>query len=64
LPCDDKQVNQVAIVNNIYPITRRLFVIIKRDGRLDEQAGFAYVNLFLSEEGQQLVEEAGLARIR
>ncbi len=64
LPCDDKQVNQVAIVNNIYPITRRLFVIIKRDGRLDEQAGLAYVNLFLSNEGQQLVEEAGLAKIR
>jgi phosphate transport system substrate-binding protein len=63
-PCDGKQVNQVAIANNLYPITRRLFVIIKRDSTIDEQAGISYVNLLLSEEGQQLIEEAGLVRIR
>lgn len=63
-PCDAKQVNQLAIANNFYPITRRLFVVIKRDSTIDEQAGISYVNLLLSEEGQQLIEEAGLVRIR
>ncbi len=63
-PCDGKQVNQLAIANNFYPITRRLFVIIKRDSTIDEQAGISYLNLLLSEEGQQLIEDAGLVRIR
>jgi phosphate transport system substrate-binding protein len=62
--CNGDEINQVAIANNSYPITRRLFVIIKKDSFLDEQAGNAYVNLLLSEEGQQIVEEAGLVRIR
>jgi phosphate transport system substrate-binding protein len=63
-PCDGDEINQVAIANDSYPITRRLFVIIKNDNSLDEQAGNAYVNLLLSDEGQQLVEESGLVRIR
>lgn len=52
-------VNQDAFANGSYPLTRRLFVVIKRDGRLDEQAGVAYANMILSNEGQELVEKAG-----
>jgi phosphate transport system substrate-binding protein len=63
-PCDGKQVDRVVIANDSYPITRRLFVILKKDGALDEQAGVAYVNLLLSEEGQQIIEQAGFVRIR
>ena len=59
-------VNKTAFANGSYPITRRLFVIIKEDGEgeIDEQAGFAYANLLLSEQGQQLVEQAGFVPIR
>jgi phosphate transport system substrate-binding protein len=63
-PCNGRQVNQAAIADNSYPFTRRLFVIIRRDGSLDEQAGVAYVNLLLSDEGQQIVKESGLVPIR
>lgn len=57
-------VNKTAFANGSYPLTRPLFVIIKRDGRLDEQAGIAYANLLLTNEGQQLVEQAGFVPIR
>jgi len=51
--------NKSAFADGSYPLTRKLFVVIKRDGRLDEQAGVAYTNMILSNEGQELVEKAG-----
>lgn len=57
-------VNEAAIANGSYPLTRRLFIIIKRDGRLDEQAGVAYANMFLSKEGQDFVQAAGFVSVR
>ncbi|MFB2837911.1 PstS family phosphate ABC transporter substrate-binding protein [Floridanema evergladense] len=66
-PCGDsscKTVNNTAFSDNSYPITRRLFIIVKRDGKIDEQSGVAYVNLILSDEGQKLVEQAGFVPIR
>lgn len=66
-PCGDPActtTDNKAFADGSYPITRRLFVIIKRDGKLDEQAGVAYANLLLSDEGQQLVKQAGFVPIR
>ncbi|MDF5706690.1 MAG: substrate-binding domain-containing protein [Nostoc sp. S4] len=63
-PCTGKQVNKIDFVNDAYPLIRRLFVVIKRDGTLDEQAGVAYANLLLSDRGQQLVNQAGFVPIR
>jgi phosphate transport system substrate-binding protein len=60
----DGQLNIKAFQNTTYPITRYLYVIIRRDGRADEQAGVAYGNLLLSKEGQQFVQKAGLVPIR
>lgn len=57
-------VNESAFANGSYPLTRRLFIVIKRDGRLDEQAGIVYTNLLLSDEGQRLIEQAGFVPIR
>lgn len=51
--------NTTAFANGTYPLTRRLYLIVKRDGSIDEQAGIAYANLLFSEEGQQIVERAG-----
>ncbi|WP_404788490.1 PstS family phosphate ABC transporter substrate-binding protein [Altericista sp. CCNU0014] len=66
-PCSDEtctSANEKAFADGSYPVTRRLFVVLKRDGKLDEQAGVAYANLLLSDEGQQLVKKAGFVPIR
>jgi len=36
-----------------YPITRQLFVIVKQNGQSDQQAGVAYANLLLTNQGQE-----------
>ncbi|MBE9189689.1 PstS family phosphate ABC transporter substrate-binding protein [Gloeocapsopsis crepidinum LEGE 06123] len=56
--------NKTAFTNGSYPLTRRLFAIVKRDGKLDEQVGVSYVNLLTTDEGQKLVEQAGFVPIR
>ncbi|WP_230844159.1 PstS family phosphate ABC transporter substrate-binding protein [Gloeobacter morelensis] len=53
-----------AFRSGTYPITRRLFILVRRDDGLDEQAGAAYTNLLLSGQGQRLVEQAGFVAIR
>jgi phosphate transport system substrate-binding protein len=66
-PCEDvacTAINSKAFIDGSYPITRRLLVIIKRDGKLDEQAGLAYANMLLSDEGQRLISQSRLVPIR
>ena len=65
-PCADtcESVNQENFADGSYPLTRRLFVVIKQDNGLDEEAGSAYANMILSDEGQDFVEEAGFVPIR
>ena len=45
--------------NGVYPLTRRLFVVIRRDGTPDYLAGKAYIQMLLSAEGQSIVRESG-----
>lgn len=61
---EGKRVNTAAMRDGSYPITRRLFVVIREDGTIDELAGKAYTNMLLSKEGQQIVEKAGLIPLR
>jgi ABC-type phosphate transport system substrate-binding protein len=63
-PQQRNEVNIEAIQSNEYPITRRLFAIIKQDGSIDEEAGEAYANLLLTDEGQKCVEKLGFVPIR
>jgi ABC-type phosphate transport system substrate-binding protein len=56
--------NELAFQTGEYPITRRLFVIIKQNGQLDEQAGEIYANLLLTNQGQQLIKKAGFVSLR
>lgn len=56
-------VNIAALKDGTYPITRRLFVVIRRDGTLDQQAGEAYARMLLTTEGQRIIEDAGFAAI-
>lgn len=55
----DGMVNLQAFEKNVYPLTRRLFVVIRRDGTPEEEAGVAYTNFLLSEEGQGIFRRAG-----
>ena len=59
----DGTVNLQAFESNLYPLTRKLFVTIRRDGNLEERAGVAYVNLLLSQEGQKIVEKSGIRTV-
>jgi phosphate transport system substrate-binding protein len=66
-PCgsaDCTTVNVGAFIDGSYPITRRLLIIVKRDRKRDEQAGLAYANILLSDEGQQLINRSGLVSLR
>lgn len=63
-PGQRNQLNQAAFQDGSYPITRRLFVVLKTTGNTDQGAGQAYANLLLSNQGQELVEQAGYVRIR
>ena len=62
-PEQRNQINLEAIQNGDYPLTRRLFVIIKQEGR-DELAGEAYATLLLTDEGQALMQKAGFIPLK
>ena len=63
-PQKRNQLNVDAFRSDEYPMTRRLFVVVKRNDRIDEEAGVAYANLLLTDEGQKLMSKAGFVRIR
>ncbi len=58
------RVNITAFANGSYPLTRRLFIVIRQKGGVDEQAGIAYANLLFSSEGQQMIKQAGFVPLR
>ncbi len=53
------KVNAEAFRNDDYPITRKLFVIVKQNDPIKQQAGKAYANLLITQQGQQLLEQVG-----
>lgn len=63
-PNQRNQLNIDAFRSGDYPITRQLFVVVKMNGGLDQQAGEAYANLLLTAAGQDLIEQAGFVRLR
>jgi phosphate transport system substrate-binding protein len=63
-PAQRNRPNTEAFNSGDYPVTRRLFVIVKRNGQSDEQAGDAYARLMLTDQGQDLVEQLGFVPIR
>ncbi|QLE57890.1 PstS family phosphate ABC transporter substrate-binding protein [Nostoc sp. TCL26-01] len=63
-PNQRNQLNAQMFRSGEYPITRNLFVIIKQNGQVDQQAGEAYANWLLSSPGQELLEKAGFIRIK
>lgn len=63
-PQQRNTLNFEAFKNGEYPITRRLFVIIKANNQVDQAAGKAYAQLMLTDQGQSLIEKAGYVPIR
>ncbi len=63
-PSQRNQLNNTAFQTGDYPITRSLFVIVKENGQIAQQAGEAYSNLLLTEQGQQLISKTGFVRIK
>ncbi|MES1025444.1 PstS family phosphate ABC transporter substrate-binding protein [Gloeocapsa sp. BRSZ] len=63
-PQERNQLNTAAFQADEYPITRRLFVIIKQNEQIATQAGEAYANLLLTDQGQELIRQAGFVSIR
>lgn len=58
-PMIKKQPNLKLFENGAYPLTRRLFVVIRQDGTPDQIAGEAYAQMLLSNQGQEIVEASG-----
>ncbi|MER3495290.1 MAG: phosphate ABC transporter substrate-binding protein [Mastigocladus sp. ERB_26_2] len=63
-PQQRNQLNAPAFLSGEYPITRRLFVIVKQNNQTDQQAGETYANLLLTNQGQELISKTGFVRIR
>jgi len=59
-----REINTKALQSGNYPLTRRFFIGIRRDGTIDEQAGLAYSNIWLSKPGQKLIKKAGFIPIK
>ncbi|BAZ66796.1 MAG: PstS family phosphate ABC transporter substrate-binding protein [Pelatocladus maniniholoensis HA4357-MV3] len=63
-PQQRNQLNASAFSSGEYPITRRLFVIVKQNNQTDQQAGEIYASLLLTNQGQELIAKTGFVRIR
>ena len=65
LQCPDKRnkLNTKAFQTAQYPLTHYLYVIIKKNGGVEEQVGKAYAQFLLTPEGQKLISKAGFIPI-
>ncbi|MBX9254246.1 substrate-binding domain-containing protein [Desmonostoc muscorum CCALA 125] len=64
-PNQRNKLNIDAFKTGQYPITRQMFVIVKQNnGSLEQKVGEAYAEMLLTNQGQQLMDEAGFVRIR
>lgn len=62
-PSQRNQINIAAFESGEYPITYNIFVITKQNQGKEQQAGEAYTNLLLSQQGQEALEQVGFARV-
>ncbi|MCW5316214.1 phosphate ABC transporter substrate-binding protein [Nostoc sp. KVJ3] len=62
-PRQRNQLNTQAIKDGSYPIIANLFVIIKQNKGREEQIGYAYTKLLLTDQGQKAIEQAGFVGV-
>ena len=63
-PEQRNKLNQLAFQTGEYPLTRRLFVVVRQDSSMDQEAGEAYANFLLTNQGQNLLQKTGFIKIR
>jgi phosphate transport system substrate-binding protein len=63
-PRQRNQLNTNAFQTGQYPLTRNLYVVVKQDDDIEQQAGEAYARLLLTEQGQSAIATAGFVRMR
>ncbi len=63
-PTQRYQSNLSAFQTGQYPITRYLYVIVKENQEVEQQAGEAYAKFLLTPQGQALLSQAGFAPLR
>lgn len=63
-PSKRNKLNIEVFQSGKYPITRNLFVVVKQNSQTEQQAGVAYANLLLIEQGQELINRTGFVKIR
>jgi serine/threonine protein kinase/ABC-type phosphate transport system substrate-binding protein len=57
------RINTEVVKRQEYPLTRKIYVVIKVDGSDRQKAGEAYANLLRTKQGQDLLEKAGFVSI-
>ena len=62
-PVVDGKANIDAVKSGAYPLTRRIFLVYREDGTLDQEAGKLYGSYLTSAEGQDLISKVGLVPI-
>lgn len=63
-PSVRNRLNIQAFQTAQYPITRNLYVVVKQNDQIDEQAGEIYANFLLTPQGQELIAQTGFVKIR
>jgi phosphate transport system substrate-binding protein len=63
-PGKRNKLNIEAFQSGKYPITRTLFVVVKQNGQIEQQAGSAYANFLLTQQGQESIAQSGFVKIR
>ncbi|MCT7986280.1 substrate-binding domain-containing protein [Laspinema sp. A4] len=58
------EVNLDVFRTGEYPWSRRLVVVVKENGQIDQQAGETYAKFLLTEQGQELIRKAGFVSLR
>lgn len=62
-PRQRNQLNTAVIQNGNYPLTSKLFVLIKQNQGQEQKAGEAYAKLLLTEQGQKAIAQAGFVPV-
>jgi serine/threonine protein kinase len=57
------QINTEVVRRQEYPLTRKIYVVVKVDGTDRQKAGEAYINLLKTKQGQVLLGKAGFISI-
>ncbi|KOR35697.1 MULTISPECIES: PstS family phosphate ABC transporter substrate-binding protein [Planktothricoides] len=58
------EVNVNVFRSGAYPWSRRLFVVVKENGQLDQIAGETYAQFMLTDQGQEIIRNAGFVSLR